>query len=82
MHPELAMSLADQHRRESLGRPRHLELADRAVPPPPVAFRPRPGRARRLVPGYRVTWTRLSLASAGAGRRRSCVIVISATRAH
>jgi hypothetical protein len=70
MSPALTMSLADQRRRELAARSARL----RACP-----HRSRTPRA--LVPGFRVTWTRLSLAPVGAGRRRSWVIVISATRA-
>jgi hypothetical protein len=73
MHPALATSLADQHRRE---------LTSRGVPSPVERHRERYRAARALVPGYRVTWTRMSLAAAGAGPRRSWVIVISATRTH
>jgi hypothetical protein len=72
MHPELIRSVADQQRRE---------LTSRAVPLQARKSRSRSRAPRRLVPGYHVTWTRMSLAPAGAGRRRSWVIVISATRA-
>jgi hypothetical protein len=70
MNPALTMSLADQHRRELTARSARLRAGQHRSRTPRV-----------LVPGFRVTWTRLSLAPAGAGRRRSWVIVISATRA-
>jgi hypothetical protein len=72
MHSALTTFLADEHRRE---------LTRRRVPSPARKHRERSRAARVLVPGYRVTWTRMSLAAAGAGARRSWVIVISAPRA-
>jgi hypothetical protein len=72
MNPALTMSLADQHRRELTARSARLRAGQ---------HRSRSRAPRVLVPGFRVTWTRLSLAPADAGRRRSWVIVISATRA-
>jgi len=76
IHPELTRSLADQHRGEVTSRAVALR-AGRLQ-----AGKPRSRARRGLVPGYRVTWTRLSLAPAGAGRHRAWVIVISATPAH
>jgi hypothetical protein len=81
MNPALTMSLADQHRRELTARPTPFQASSA-----PSALQAGRRRARLRVPrvpvpGYRVTWTRLSLAPTGAGRRRSWVIVISATRA-
>ncbi len=41
----------------------------------------RPWRPGRRIPRYHLTWSRMSLPGAGAaGRERSWVIVISATR--
>jgi hypothetical protein len=77
MHPELAISLADQHRRE---------LQAQAALARAAAHAPRrgPGRvtARRTpLPRYRITWTRASLALAhGGDTHRSLVIVISTSR--
>lgn len=72
MNPALTMALADQYRRELTAQSARLQ---------PSRHRSPARTPRVLVPGFRVTWTRLSLAPAGAGRRRSWVIVISATRA-
>jgi hypothetical protein len=80
MNPELTATLAARHSRELTTRAtaRHV-LAPEARPRSSQA---RPRSSRLLVPRYRVTWTRVSLALADGGRRRtSWTIVISATRA-
>ncbi len=93
MHPEMTRHLTEQHRRELTadGQRAHLAAAARrAARPGQTASRPlaAPVRAvrwpvsRALVPRYRLTWTRTTLALAdSAQRQRSWVIVISATRA-
>ena len=74
MNPELTTSLVAEHTRELTAQADAHRAAAIAVP------RPRSGR--RLVPGYHVSWSRVSLAlSDGAGRRTSWAIVISGTRA-
>ncbi len=71
MHPEIAMTLAAQHRDE---------LTQRSAP-----RSHRPGR-RRWLPRWQVSWTRTVLAPAGAAAARgnqrgsSVVIIISAHR--
>jgi hypothetical protein len=72
MHAELLSALAAAHTRE---------LAANS----PAARRPSPARERenrrRVLPRFRVTWTRTTLAAVADRRRaRSLVIVISATR--
>ena len=74
MNPELTTSLVAEHTRELTAQADAHRAAAIAVP------RPRSGR--RLVPGYHVSWSRVSLAlSDGGGRRTSWSIVISGTRA-
>lgn len=70
MHPELSMSLARSRREEMIGRAREARRAAAGR-----AFRPG-------VPRWRITWSRATLAAAGASGRpsRSWVIIISATR--
>jgi hypothetical protein len=73
MHPELLSSLAAEHRRDLAADLRDDRTATTAA---------RRHRTRRtLLPSYRVSWSRTTLASAAGRRRgRSVVIVISATR--
>jgi hypothetical protein len=80
MNPELTATLAARHSRELTTR---ATARQALVPAARPRFRePRPRSGRLLVPRYRVTWTRVSLALADGGRRRtSWTIVISATRA-
>ena len=74
MNPELSASLAADHIRELTAQADARHAAAIAVP------RPRPG-GRRLAPGYRVSWSRVSLALSEGGRpRTSWAIVISGTR--
>ena len=73
MHPQLLSALATERSRD---------LAATS----PAARRPSPARAGhrarpRVLPRFRVTWTRTTLAAVADRRRaRSLVIVISATR--
>ena len=74
MNPELSASLAAEHIRDLTAQADARHAAAIAVP------RPRSGR-RRLAPGYRVSWSRVSLALTEGGRpRTSWAIVISGTR--
>jgi hypothetical protein len=74
MNPELSASLAAEHIRELTAQADARHAAAVAVP------RPRSG-GRRLAPGYRVSWSRVSLALTEGGRpRTSWAIVISGTR--
>jgi hypothetical protein len=74
MNPELSASLAADHIRELTAQADARHAAAIAVP------RPRSG-GRRLAPGYRVSWSRVSLALSEGGRpRTSWAIVISGTR--
>ena len=74
MNPELSASLAAEHIRELTAQADARHAAAIAVP------RPRSG-GRRLAPGYRVSWSRVSLALPEGGRpRTSWAIVISGTR--
>ena len=74
MNPELSASLAAEHVRELTAQADARHAAAIAVP------RPRSG-GRRLAPGYRVSWSRVSLALSEGGRpRTSWAIVISGTR--
>jgi hypothetical protein len=81
MHPELLSPLAVERCRD---------IAASFHPRPPVTPAPahaarklrRAGGPGRVVPSFRVTWSRTTLAgAAGRHRGRSWVIVISATRA-
>ena len=68
MHPELTAALATERRRD---------LAASAAASASAGRRP-----RTLLPRYKLTWSRTTLAQAAADRgSRSWVIVISATRA-
>jgi hypothetical protein len=74
MNPELSASLAAEHIRDLTAQADARHAAAIAVP------RPRSG-GRRLAPGYRVSWSRVSLALPEGGRpRTSWAIVISGTR--
>jgi len=74
MNPELSASLAAEHIRDLTAQADARHAAAIAVP------RPRSG-GRRLAAGYRVSWSRVSLALAEGGRpRTSWAIVISGTR--
>ena len=74
MNPELSTSLVAEHARELTAQADARHAAAIAVP------RPRSG-GRRLAPGYRVSWSRVSLALSEGGRpRTSWAIVISGTR--
>jgi hypothetical protein len=74
MNPELSASLAAEHIRDLTAQADARHAAAIAVP------RPRSG-GRRLAPGYRVSWSRVSLALTEGGRpRTSWAIVISGTR--
>jgi hypothetical protein len=74
MNPELSASLAAEHIRDLTAQADARHAAAIAVP------RPRSG-GRRLAPGYRVSWSRVSLALSEGGRpRTSWAIVISGTR--
>ena len=74
MNPELSARLAAEHIRDLTAQADARHAAAIAVP------RPRSG-GRRLAPGYRVSWSRVSLALSEGGRpRTSWAIVISGTR--
>ena len=74
MNPELSASLAAEHIRDLTAQADARHAAAIAVP------RPRSG-GRRLARGYRVSWSRVSLALSDGGRpRTSWAIVISGTR--
>ena len=70
MHPDMAVCLVRQHHDDLIQRARQARTSagSRGL--------------RRRVPRWQVTWSRATLAAAGApGRRgRSWVIIISATR--
>jgi hypothetical protein len=73
MHPELTAALAAEHRRD---------LTASAAARSTVAHTTAGRRPRTLLPHYKLTWSRTTLAQAAADRgSRSWVIVISATRA-
>ena len=94
MHPDMASALASQHRHEMTAKAGHHARATQAGETAGAcqsAASPRGPRrgARRaylsgaLLPRYRVSWSRTALSASaadGAGRGRSWVIVISATR--
>jgi hypothetical protein len=94
MHPDMASALASQHRHEMTAKASHHAQATQASETAgarQAAASPRGPRrgARRaylsgaLLPRYRVSWSRTALSASapdGAGRGRSWVIVISATR--
>jgi hypothetical protein len=80
MHPELLSSLAAERRRD-------LDADIAAHRAPRARAGTRTGRRAHtltrpaLVPRFRVSWTRTTLAAVSGSRRgRSVVIVISATR--
>ena len=74
MNPELSASLAAEHIRELTAQADARHAAAIAWPRPRSA-------GRRLAPGYRVSWSRVSLALSEGGRpRTSWAIVISGTR--
>ena len=73
MNPQIASAVAEQHQRDLATQARQRRMAASARGP-----RRTPGWR---VPRYRVNWSRTTLSPAGpAGRERSWVIVISATR--
>jgi hypothetical protein len=75
MNPELTLALAAEHSRELTAEARAHRAAAISVP------RPRSGRI--LAPGYRINWSRVSLALTDGDRpRTSWAIVISGTRTH
>jgi hypothetical protein len=94
MHPDMASALASQHRHEMTAKASHHAQATQGSETAgarQAAASPRGPRrgARRaylsgaLLPRYRVSWSRTALSASapeGAGRGRSWVIVISATR--
>jgi len=94
MHPDLASALASQHRHEMTAKAGHHAEATHAsetagaCQPAASPRGPRRGARRAylsgaLLPRYRVSWSRTALSGSapdGAGRGRSWVIVISATR--
>lgn len=71
MHPDMAGSLAREHRVELMERAHRARTAADAR-----------GDRRRHVPRMHVSWTRAALSAASASGRpgRSWVIIISATR--
>ena len=74
MHPELLSSLAIDHCRD-------LSAATSRAPRARAPRRAHALTRRALVPRFRVSWTRTTLAPVSYSRRgRSYVIVISATR--
>jgi len=74
MNPEPSSRLVAQHTR--------VLAAQAAAEREAAVAVPRPRSGRRLAPGYRVSWSRVSLALSEGGRpRTSWVIVISGTRA-
>jgi hypothetical protein len=76
MNPELSAGLVAEHARQLTAEADAHRAASVAVP------RPRTGGGRRLAAGYRVSWSRVSLALPEGGRpRTSWAIVISGTRA-
>jgi hypothetical protein len=94
MHPDMASALASQHRHEMTAKASHHARATQAsetseaAQPAASPREPRRGARRPYLPGallprYRVSWSRTALSASapdGAGRGRSWVIVISATR--
>ena len=75
MNPELTLALAADHTRELTAEARARRAAATSVP------RPRSGRIH--APGYRINWSRVSLALSDGDRpRTSWAIVISGTRTH
>lgn len=94
MHPDMASALASQHRHEMTAKAGHHAQATHAsetageCQPAASPRGPRNGARRAylpsaLLPRYRVSWSRTALSASapdGAGRGRSWVIVISATR--
>ena len=94
MHPDMASALASQHRHEMTAKASHHVQAAQAgetggaCQPAASPRGPRRGARRAylsgaLLPRYRVSWSRTALSASapdGAGRGRSWVIVISATR--
>jgi hypothetical protein len=94
MHPDMASALASQHRHEMTAKAGHHAQAAQAsetadARQAAASLRgPRRGARRASLPGallprYRVSWSRTALSASapdGAGRGRSWVIVISATR--
>ncbi|HEY3879832.1 MAG TPA: hypothetical protein VGM12_14670 [Trebonia sp.] len=81
MHPELISSLAVERRRD-VAASFHPQSDPVPAPVPAARALRRAHAPRRIVPSFRVTWTRTTLAAAAGRRRgRSWVIVISATRA-
>lgn len=82
MHHEMASALVQDRQRE-LAREASRYAARRASDHTGnITADHMPGRARRRMPRYHVSWSRMSLPAIGAaGRReRSWVIVISATK--
>jgi hypothetical protein len=80
MHPEMANSLAAQHRHDLTSRSLAAGAAGQrhaAGPRGPRRFAP-----GAFLPHYRLSWSRTTLSPAAEGGRRgrSYVIVISATR--
>jgi hypothetical protein len=89
LHPVMASALASEHRCDMITQASQAALgagareASRANRRRGAASPRGPRRAapRAYLPRYRVSWSRTTLSSAGAGGRgRSWVIVISATR--
>ncbi len=79
MNPQLTAQLAAEHRRD-LSASAVSHQAAKQFHDNPRAGR---GRRRALLPRYRFTWTRTTLAAVAGGRPgRSVVIVFSATRAY
>jgi hypothetical protein len=75
MNPELTVALAVQRSRELAAEARAHRAAASQVP--------RPRSVRILAPGYRINWSRVSLALTDGDRpRTSWAIVISGTRTH
>ena len=76
MHPELLSSVAIEHCRDL-----SAAVAASRVPRARTARRAHALTRRTLVPRFRVSWTRATLAPVSGSRRGSSfVIVISATR--
>ena len=81
MHPVLISSLAAERRRD-VAASFHPQPDPAPAPAPSARELRRAGGPGRVVPSFRVTWSRTTLAAAtGRHRGRSWVIVISATRA-
>jgi len=87
MYPTINTALAAEHRHDMVAQAERATLA-RATRHRAAAGSRGPRRAAgrahlpgALVPGYRVSWSRTTLAPAAGSRRgRSWIIVISATR--